>query len=254
VDVGVRYLAVTSDEKGKATFASGKRVRARANHYARLRKRLQKKGTRAATRRLKAISGRERRLKMQVNHTIAKRIIAQHPHALIGIEQLNGIRDRTKRRKRRRKKNGKGTEPVSVKAKKANRVYSQWSFAELHNMLAYKAVLAGSMVVRVDADYTSKGCPKCGHICDENRPRKGLLFCCVQCRYTLHADLIGARNIVLRTMVVRQDWATSGHLSVAPEPSGSDVSAKEAKAARLQRYAEVRWMPEASPPLSSGGY
>jgi putative transposase len=247
VDVGVRYLAVTSDSKGKATFHSGKQVRARANHDARLRKHLQKKGTRAATRRLRAISGRERRLKRQANHTIAKRIIEQHPHALIGIEQLNGIRDRTKRRKRRRKKNGKGTEPVSVKARKANRVFSQWSFAELHGMLAYKAVLAGSMVVRVDADYTSKGCPKCGQVCDENRPGKGLLFCCVKCCYTLHADLVGARNIVLRTLVVRHDWATTGHLSVAPEPSGSDVSAREAKAARLRRYAELRWMPEASP-------
>ncbi|HEY4388682.1 MAG TPA: transposase, partial [Ktedonobacteraceae bacterium] len=246
VDVGVRYLAVTSDEKGKATFHSGKRVRARANHYARLRKRLQKKGTRAATRRLKAISGRERRLKQQANHTISKRIIQQHPHALIGIEQLSGIRECTKRRKRRRKKHGKGSEPVSVKARKANRVYSQWSFAELQGMLAYKAVLSGSMVVRVDADYTSKGYPTCGQVCDENRPRKGLLFRCVTCRYTLHADLVGARNIVLRTLVVRQDWATTGQLSVAPEPSGSDVSAKEAKAARLRKYAGLRWMPEAS--------
>ena len=40
VDVGIRYLAVTSDNKGKATFHSGKHVRARANHYARPRKRL----------------------------------------------------------------------------------------------------------------------------------------------------------------------------------------------------------------------
>ncbi len=50
VDVGLRYLAVTSDAQGKPTFSSGKQVRARANHYARLRKRLQKKGTRSATR------------------------------------------------------------------------------------------------------------------------------------------------------------------------------------------------------------
>ncbi|HEY4388370.1 MAG TPA: transposase [Ktedonobacteraceae bacterium] len=252
VDVGIRYLAVTSDDQGKATFHSGKRVRARANHDARLRKRLQKKGTRAATRRLKAISGRERRLKMQANHTLSKRIIAKYPHVLIGIEQLHGIRERTKQRKRRHKKNGKGSEPVSVKARKANRISSQWSFAELHGMLAYKAVLSGSMVVRVDADYTSKGCPKCGQVCDENRPRKGLLFRCVTCRYTLHADLVGARNIVLRTLVVRQDWATTGQLSVAPEPSGSDASANEAKAARLRRYAGLRGMPEVSSSPSRG--
>lgn len=205
VDVGIRYLAVTSDSRGDPTFHSGKQVRTRANHYARLRKRLQKKGTRSATRRLVAISGRERRLNANANHTISRRIVQEHPHALIGIEQLTGIRERTKRRTHRRKNNGMGIERASVKQRKSNRVYSQWSFAELHGMLAYKAVLAGSMVLRVDAEYTSKGCPKCGHSDEANRPKHGLQFCCVNCHYTLHADLIGARNIVMRTLLVRQD-------------------------------------------------
>ena len=138
VDVGIRYLAVTSTATGKASFHPGKRVRHRANHYARLRKRLQKKGTRGAKRRLKRIEQRERRLKLQANHTIAKQIIEQHPQALIGLEHLTDIRERTKRRKRRRKQNGKGTERVSPKARKANRVYSQWSFAELHALSVTK--------------------------------------------------------------------------------------------------------------------
>jgi len=195
VDVGIRYLAVTSTSTGKASFHQGKQVRHQANHYARLRKRLQKKGTRGAKRRLRRIEQRERRLKLQANHGIAKQIIKQHPHTLIGLENLTDIRERTKRKKRKRKKNGKGTEPVSVKARKANRVYSQWSFAELQALIAYKATLAGSLAVKVDADYTSKACPMCGHTADENRPRKGLLFVCQQCGYTLHADLIGARNV-----------------------------------------------------------
>jgi hypothetical protein len=65
VDVGMRYLAVTSTSTGKATFHPGKRVRHRANHYARLRKRLQQKGTRGAKRRLRWIEQRERRFKVQ---------------------------------------------------------------------------------------------------------------------------------------------------------------------------------------------
>jgi putative transposase len=117
VDVGIRYLAVTSTGTGKATFHSGKRIRHKANHYARLRKRLQKKGTRGAKRRVRRIEQRERRLKLQANHTIAKQIVKQHPHALIGLEQLTDIRERTKRKKRRRKKNGKGYEQVSPKAR-----------------------------------------------------------------------------------------------------------------------------------------
>ncbi|MBV9707685.1 MAG: transposase, partial [Chloroflexi bacterium] len=170
VDVGIRYLAVTSTSTGKTSFHPGKRTRHQANHDARLRKRLQQKGTRGAKRRLKRIAQRERRLKMQANHYVAKQIIKQHPHALFGLEQLTDIRERTKRRKRTRKKNGKGTERVSSKARKANRMYSQWSFAELQALISYKAALAGSLAVKVDADYTSKACPMCGHTADENRP------------------------------------------------------------------------------------
>src|SRR2546423_13352010 len=60
VDVGQRYLAVTATPTNDAFFYSGKQVRAKADHYARLRKRLQQQGTRSATRRLLVISGRER--------------------------------------------------------------------------------------------------------------------------------------------------------------------------------------------------
>jgi hypothetical protein len=58
----------------------------------------------------------------------------------------------------------------------------------------------------------------------------------------------------MRTLVVRQDWMTTGQLSVAPGSlDGPDVSASEAKAARLKRYAELRWMPEASPRSQDAG-
>jgi transposase len=256
VDVGIRYLAVTSTETGNASFHPGKRTRHKANHYARLRKRLQHKGTRGAKRRLRRIEQRERRLKAQANHCIAKQIITQHPHALIGLERLTDIRERTKRKKRKRKKNGKGTEPVSPKARKANRVYSQWSFAELQALISYKAALAGSLALKVDADYTSQTCPCCGYTSEQNRPRKGLLFVCQnpQCvyrlrtgrPYTLHADLIGARNVTMRTLLVRQDWIRTGCLSLIP-----DASDKEAKAARLSRYAELRWSPDVNTSLRS---
>lgn len=249
VDVGIRYLAVTSTSTGKAGFHPGKRIRHKANHDARLRKRLQQKGTRGAKRRLRRIEQRERRLKQQANHCIAKQIITQHPHALIGLQHVTDIRERTKRKRRRRKKHGKGTEPepVSPKASRANRVYSQWSFAELHSLISYKAALAGSLVVKVAADYTSKACPMCGHTADENRPRKGLLFVCQHCHYTLHADLIGARNVTMRTLALRQDWSATGFVSMAP-----DASDREAKAARLRRFAELRWSPGVTnkPPVS----
>lgn len=248
VDVGIRYLAVTSTATGKAAFHSGKGAKHRANHYARVRERLQRKGTRHAKQRLVRLAQRERRFKLQTNHVIAKQIVAQHPHALIGLEQLTDIREHTRRRKRRRKKHGRGFEAVSAKQRKANRVYTQWSFAELHTLISYKAALSGSVAASVDANYTSQACPCCGYTSEENRPGKGLLFVCQQCRYSLHADLLGARNVTLRTLLLQQDWGRTGRLSIAPD--GSD---KEAKAARLKRYAELRWSPDSSLRLKAGG-
>jgi putative transposase len=235
VDVGQRYLAVATDPHDHTMFHSGKEVRAKADHYARLRKRLQHKGTRSATRRLVVIAGRERRLKQERNHTISRRIVDAYPHSLIGVESLTHLHERTKR------KHGK---QASQRQRKTNRHASTWAFAELHSYIAYKALLAGSMAVQVDAYKTSQACPCCGYTSGANRPEKGLVFICQACHLTLHADLIGARNVALRTLLARQDWASTGVLSERP-----DVSREEAKAAQRQRYAELRWSLDTSPRL-----
>jgi len=174
-------------------------------------------------------------LKQDANHVVSKRIVTRYPQALIGLENLTDIRERTRR------KHGKR---ASKKQRKANAASSKWAFAELHRMIAYKALLHGSMAIKVDAHYTSQACPMCGHTCDANRPHKGLLFNCQNCHYSLHADLVGARNITMRTLLIRQDWVRTGQLSLAP-----DVSDAEAKAARLKRYAELRWSLDTSPAL-----
>jgi putative transposase len=253
VDVGQRYLATTATMTEEQHFFPGKTVRAKADHYARRQKRLQRKGTRSATRRLLSLSGRERRFKLDVNHVIAKTIVEQHPQAFIVLEDLTGIRERTKRRKRRSK--GKKILPLTLQQRRANRHVSKWAFAELHDMIMYQAALAGSIAIKVDADYTSKACPLCGYRDEKNRPDKGLLFICQneECTYkirsgrayTLHADLVGARNIAMRTFCIRQDWRQTGQLSVVPGsecgPDASDSELKAAKRSRLERYAELRW-------------
>jgi putative transposase len=239
VDVGIRYLAVTSTTQGQCSFYSGKSIVPKANHYARLKKRLQRKGTRSATRRLVQISRRERRLKQDANHVVSKRIVEQHPHSLIGLEDLTHIRERTKRRKGKK---------ASKKQRRANAAHSKWSFAELHSMIAYKALEHSSMAMKIDAHYSSQACPKCGHTCPENRPNKGLLFICQNCHYRLHADLVGARNMTMRTLLHRQDWCRTGTLSVCP-----DVSREEAKAEYRRRYAELRWSVDTSPSALARG-
>lgn len=231
VDVGMRYLAVETDINNKSAFYSGKASRHRANQYQKARRTLQRKDTRSAKRRLIALSGRERRFIADVNHQMSKEIA--QPNSLIGLENLTGIRDRTK------SKSGK---KATKKQRRANRNKALWSFAELHSYIDYKANLVGSLATKVPAHYTSQSCPKCGHTSKANRPNKGLMFRCECCGNELHADLVGARNIAMRTLLVRQDWSSTGVLSVSP-----DVSRDETKAEILQRFSELRWSVDTSP-------
>jgi putative transposase len=237
VDVGQRYLAVEVDLQSKSKFYSGKAARHKANRYHKARQTLQRKGTRSAKRRLIALSGRERRFIADTNHQIATQIAK--PNSLIGLEELTGIRERTKSR------TGKKT---SKKQRKANRNKAKWSFAELHVYIDYKANLIGSLATKVPAHYTSQSCVKCGHTSKANRPNKGLLFRCECCGFELHADLLGSRNIALRTLVVRQDWMATGILSASP-----NVSKDETKAEILQRFSELRWTSDTSSDLSASG-
>lgn len=154
VDVGRRFLAVTTDTNNKTQFFSGKETIHLANRYQRARKTLQRKGTRSATRRLRLIAGRERRFVAGVNHQISSRIVK--PNALFGLEDLTHIRERTSPKRTGKK--------ASKKQRKANRKQALWSFAELHAFIDYKAVFVRSLAIKVDADYTSKGCPKCGRV------------------------------------------------------------------------------------------
>lgn len=235
VDVGMRHFAVASSTSNQAFFKSGKATLRKAERYAKARKSLQQKGTRSAVRRLVALSGRERRFIADTNSSLASEILKTYPHAFIGVEELTGVRDRTERRSHPNS---------SEKRRKANRRRARWSYAELLGFLAYKAPLHGSFVVKVDAHYTSQTCTRCGHCSKGNRPNSGLMFVCESCGYHLHSDLMGARNVGLRALLVRQDWASTGCLSCTP-----DVSDAETKAARLSRYAELRWSPGTSPRL-----
>ncbi len=230
VDLNRRNIAVESNTRGKCRFYHGGHQRHLAERAASTRSALQAKGTRGAKAVLRKLALRERRLNADTAHRVSKSIA--EPHAMVGMEWLKDIRNRTERRHSRKD---------SARRRKANRKVSSWGFADIQAKIAYKTRLSEGVPVWVDADYTSQGCPVCGHTGTENRPGKGLLFVCACCQHTLHADLVAARNISMRTLLVRQDWSRTGRLSAAPEASGD-----EAKAVRLSRYAELRWSLDAS--------
>lgn len=226
VDLGQRYLATTQSNKGKVKFFSGKQVKHKSNQFALKRKELQAKGTRSATRKLVKLSMRERLFKQSVNHSLSKIIL--QPNSLIGLEELSQIQERTNKFRRGKR--------ASVKQRQANSNRSKWAFAELGNYLTYKAKLNNCGVIKIDADYTSKGCPVCGYIDIKNRPNKGLNFICQCCGHQDHADRIGAKNILMRTTLARQCLVSGGTLS-----KYLNVTSDEAKAERLKAFLELRW-------------
>jgi len=214
VDVGQRYHAVTkvidlTGEAEQVQMFEGRTHRRNADQYVFIRNRLQAKGTRSALRRLVLLSGRERRFTANRNHVLARQIITAHPSAIIAMEELAHIRERTERG---------SSKNSSVKMRRSNRVRSTWSFAALRAMVTYKAPLHGSVVAVVDPKFTSQQCPKCGHTGRENRPGGGEVFLCVACSFTGHADVVGATNIGMKAYTARMD---SGCLSATPSTEGA---------------------------------
>ncbi|MFQ6095050.1 MAG: sugar phosphate nucleotidyltransferase, partial [Candidatus Bathyarchaeia archaeon] len=94
VDLGIVNIA--TDSTGE--HFSGKKVDETRERYASLRARLQAKGTKSAKRHLKRLSGRERRFKQDVNHTVSKTLVgkAERTESLITLENLSGSRGRAR--------------------------------------------------------------------------------------------------------------------------------------------------------------
>jgi IS605 OrfB family transposase len=170
VDLGFNRVAVTSDNK----FHTAKNSRHIKSCYKRTRRSLQANGGKSAKRALKRVSGRERRFVADTNHCVSKQIVADAKanNQRIVLEDLNGIR-------------GTG---------KAKCVH-EWSFAELQQMIRYKAAKAGVEVVIVSPRYTSQTCSRCLHL--GVRPSQSK-FQCRDCGYQINADLNGAKSIAIR--------------------------------------------------------
>jgi len=184
VDLGVTNIAVDSDGE----IHSARHINNIRHRHRRLRAKLQAQGTRSAKRKLKQLSGKERRFAKDTNHRISKQIVAKakDTNRAIALEDLTGIRTR-----------------VTVRRRQRASLHS-WAFFQLRNFVEYKAKRAGIPVVRVDPRNTSRTCPVCGCIDKANRPSQST-FSCVVCGFAEHgankfADHIAAVNIGRRAV------------------------------------------------------
>ena len=170
IDRGLYNLAVTSEGQ----IYSNSKVRALQRKHLYNRRTLQAKGTHSAKRRLKAMSGREKRFSLDVNHVITKQLAQQEDVTTFVLEDLSSLRN---------KRSGK----------KINKWLGSWPFSQFESLLTYKAEALGKNVVFVDPRYTSQRCSQCGHVYKGNR--QGSRFLCVRCGFPAHADVDAAINI-----------------------------------------------------------
>jgi IS605 OrfB family transposase len=178
VDFGINYLLTAIDSKDQMRFVSGKQVKNKKANFIRLRKELQHRGTTSAKRKLQQIAGKENRWQANLNHCLSKALIQfAGNNSLIVIEDLTGIH-------------------LSAPVARNNRYFhSSWAFAQLRQMIEYKAVINDIKVMAVNPKYTSQRCPKCGYTHQTNRNYSIHTFICQKCGYTSNDDRVGAINL-----------------------------------------------------------
>jgi IS605 OrfB family transposase len=198
--MGIVNIATTSDGEN----FSGAAVDATRQWHDVRKAKLQKVGTLSAKRRLRKLSGRQRRFQQDTNHKIAKKIVetAKDTRRGIAIEELGGIRER-----------------VTVRRGQRSR-HANWQFFQLRAYITYKARLMGVVVQAVDPRNSSKTCSVCGHCDKANRPMREDFLCC-KCGYAAPADCNAALNLSARAAVLRPMVSDTdvNFYSVVPETS-----------------------------------
>ena len=135
-------------------------------------------------------------------------------HALVCIEDLQ-VRNMSKSSKGNREQHGKGVRQKSG----LNRAILDQGWGEFRRQLDYKLGWNGGMLLAVPPHNTSRTCPCCGHLSQDNRQTQAK-FLCVDCGYENHADVVGAINVLERgyRLLACGERAQSGH-SMKQEPT-----------------------------------
>lgn len=183
IDFGIVNIITDSEDKSY----SGEKVNETRRKMSHRRRNLQKKGTRSAKRKLKQLSGKQRRYQKDVNHCLSKQIVcgAKGTKRAVAIEDLKHIRKRVTVRKSQRAR------------------LSNWAFGQLRSFIEYKARLQGVKVIKVDPRNTSRECSQCHHVDKKNRQSQDK-FLCQSCGHTANADFNAALNIRARAMSISQ--------------------------------------------------
>ena len=190
IDMGVARLATLSDGTVIAPCA------ALASHQRALRR-----AQRALARKVK-FSGNWHKAKERVARRHGRIALCRRDHlhkASTAISQNHALVVLEDLQVRNLSASARGTLAApgrNVRAKAGlNRAILDQAWGELRRQLEYKQAWCGGLVLAVAPPYTSQTCPACGQVHADNRKTQAR-FCCVECGYHEHADLVAARNIL----------------------------------------------------------
>jgi len=175
IDIGDKNIATKVElNNGKIEKPKfyGREVRGIRRHFDWLRRRLGKK---KLLRVIKRIGNKEKRKVNDILHKISREIVnrAKETGATIVVGYPKGIR----------KRNG---------GKTLNRIVNRIPYYKLIKFIEYKAQWEGVPFIKINEQYTSVVCHRCGS--KGKRPTQGL-FKCKNCGLEYNADLNGAINI-----------------------------------------------------------
>jgi putative transposase len=217
IDMGITRFATMDDGSYIAPLNSFKKQQARLGRYQRRMKRKVKfsnnwKKEKAKVQKIHTgISNARQDFLHKITTTISKN------HALVCVEDLQ-VSNMSKSASGTKEQPGKNVRQKSG----LNRSILDQGWGMFRTQLEYKLEWNGGMLLIVPPQNTSRTCPDCDHVSENNRKTQAQ-FECVNCKYKNHADVVGAMNILERghRLLARGEMA---HLGRSKKQEPTEVS------------------------------
>jgi putative transposase len=139
------------------------------------------RGWRRLQRRKNRFLAQQRRRKRDMEHKISREVVDWAVERKAGTIVIGDVRDVADGKRLNRKSQQK---------------VGNWSHGKQRQYIQYKAAAEGIEVALQDEAYTSQTCPQCGR---RYKPT-GREYSCRRCGFLGHRDIVGASNILSRTL------------------------------------------------------
>ncbi|MBB5783091.1 RNA-guided endonuclease InsQ/TnpB family protein [Nonomuraea jabiensis] len=198
VDVGVAWLATTSDGDQRHLAACASRLAAAQRKLA--GKKRGSKRRRKAVARVAALHAKVRRQRLDSAHKAALALVRGYDVIVHEALKVAGMT-----RRAAPKPDGEGGYLANGQSAKSglNKSILDAGWSAFLTILSHKAESAGRQLIAVNPANTSRTCSRCGHCAKDNRVTQAV-FRCTACGHEAHADVNAAINILRAGLALRE--------------------------------------------------